>query len=84
MMRACPARGRRTTRFENIDRDKFVLNALFFQSKPDSTHIDAVRSTENNWMLGRLHEMSPYEAQTGQTVPDTQSKHVGCRLPVPI
>jgi hypothetical protein len=42
------ALSRRATRCENIDRDKFVPNAFFFQSKPDSTHIDAVRSTEDD------------------------------------
>jgi hypothetical protein len=44
-------------RCENIDRDKLVVDAFFFQSEANSAHVDAVRRTENDWVICRLHQV---------------------------
>jgi len=36
---------------ENIDWDKLVLDALFFECEPDRSHMNAIRRPENNWIV---------------------------------
>src|SRR5260370_40409943 len=47
--------GGRTTRSENIDRDKLVRNAFFLQRQPHRPHIDAVGCTKNSRLGGGPH-----------------------------
>jgi hypothetical protein len=42
-----------------------VGDALLLQREANGTHIDAVRRTENDWMVGGLHQFSPCFAGFG-------------------
>jgi hypothetical protein len=48
-------RGGRTTRSENIDRDKLVIDTLFLQRKAHGPHVDAIRRAENDRLLVAWH-----------------------------
>ena len=52
-------------RCENIDRDKLVVDAFFFQSEANSAHVDPVRRTENDWVICRLHQVVNATRETG-------------------
>ena len=53
--------GRWPSRRKDIDRNKFVVDCLFFQRKANGTDVDAVRLTENDRTRCALHQLSPYD-----------------------
>ena len=68
--------GRRPSRGKDVDRDKFVPDALFFEREANRPHIDTVGRAKDDRMTDGLHRSSPSQAlKVGTEAPPHLAEH---------